>query len=109
MSIVSNKPEPLLYEMSNPGTVAYSLPDCDVPTTELPTALMRTELRLPELGEVDVVRHFTRLSQKNYCVDLGIYPLGSCTMKYNPKVNEEAVKISGFARIHPYQDQDTVQ
>ncbi|MDE3091730.1 MAG: aminomethyl-transferring glycine dehydrogenase subunit GcvPB, partial [Chloroflexota bacterium] len=58
---------------------------------------------------VDVVRHFTRLSQKNYCVDLGIYPLGSCTMKYNPKINEEAVKLRGFAQIHPYQDVETVQ
>jgi glycine dehydrogenase subunit 2 len=58
---------------------------------------------------VDVVRHFTRLSQKNYCVDLGIYPLGSCTMKYNPKINEEAVRLPGFAQLHPYQDAETAQ
>jgi glycine cleavage system P protein (glycine dehydrogenase) subunit 2 len=109
MSIISDKTEPLLYEMSNPGSIAYSLPDCDVPTTELPTALMRDELRLPELGEVDIVRHFTRLSQKNYCVDLGIYPLGSCTMKYNPKVNEEAIRLTGMSQVHPMQTPETAQ
>lgn len=109
MSIVANKTEPLLYEMSNPGTVAYALPDCDVPTTDLPASLMRKELDLPELGEVDVVRHFTRLSQKNYCVDLGIYPLGSCTMKYNPKVNEEAIHLWGFSLVHPLQAPETAQ
>ncbi len=101
MSIVANKPEPLIYEMSNPGTIGYSLPESDVPETPLPTALMREDLPLPEVSEVDVVRHFTRLSQKNYCVDLGIYPLGSCTMKYNPKINEEAVRLVGLAQIHP--------
>lgn len=109
MSIVANKPEPLLYEMSNPGTVAYSLPVSDVPATPLPTTMLREGLRLPEVGEVDVVRHFTRLSQKNYCVDLGIYPLGSCTMKYNPKVNEEAIRLAGFAQIHPMQPAETAQ
>jgi glycine dehydrogenase subunit 2 len=109
MSIVANKPEPIIFELSSPGREGASLPDCDVPTTKLPNHLMRHELKLPEVAEVDVVRHFTRLSQKNYCVDLGIYPLGSCTMKYNPKINEEAVKIPGFARVHPYQDEETVQ
>src|SRR4030095_7348725 len=77
------------------------LPDGDVRVTELPKALMREDLHLPEVGEVDVVRHFTRLSQKNYCVDLGIYPLGSCTMKYNPKINEEAIRLFGFSLVHP--------
>jgi len=109
MTIVSNKPEPLIYELSSKGRTGAALPGCDVPTTKLPTHLMRDDLRLPEVSEVDVVRHFTRLSQKNYCVDLGIYPLGSCTMKYNPKINEEAVKLRGFAQIHPYQEVDTVQ
>lgn len=109
MSIIANKTEPLLYEMSNPGTVAYSLPNCDVPETPLPTNLMRNDLRLPEIGEVDVVRHFTRLSQKNYCVDLGIYPLGSCTMKYNPKVNEEAIRLVGMSQVHPMQPPETAQ
>ena len=109
MSIVANKPEPLLYEMSNPGTIGYSLPDCDVPTTELPTHMLRAELNLPEVGEVDVVRHFTRLSQKNYCVDMGIYPLGSCTMKYNPKINEEAIRLFGMSQVHPMQPVETAQ
>src|SRR5574341_1146975 len=109
MTIVANKPEPLIYELSSRGREGTALPESDVPTAELPNHLMRDDLKLPEVAEVDVVRHFTRLSQKNYCVDLGIYPLGSCTMKYNPKVNEEVVKIPGFARIHPYQDQDSVQ
>ncbi|MCL4393664.1 MAG: aminomethyl-transferring glycine dehydrogenase subunit GcvPB [Chloroflexi bacterium] len=109
MSIASDKPEPLIYELSSPDRTGAALPKCDVPTTQLPDKLMRKELRLPEVSEVDVVRHFTRLSQKNYCVDLGIYPLGSCTMKYNPKMNEEAVKLRGLAQIHPYQDADSVQ
>ncbi|MCG3139839.1 MAG: putative glycine dehydrogenase (decarboxylating) subunit 2 [Anaerolineae bacterium] len=109
MSIVANKPEPLLYEMSNPGAVGYSLPDCDVPTTALPNHLLRDELPLPEVAEVDVVRHFTRLSQKNYCVDLGIYPLGSCTMKYNPKINEEAIRLFGMSQVHPMQTPETAQ
>ncbi len=109
MSIVANKLEPILYEMSTPGAIGVSLPDSDVPETPLPQHLMRKDLPLPEISEVDVVRHFTRLSQKNYCVDLGIYPLGSCTMKYNPKMNEEAIKLPGFSQIHPYQDAETVQ
>lgn len=109
MSIVSNLPEPVLYEMTTPGAVGYSLPASDVPETPLPEKLRRRELPLPEVAEVDIVRHYTRLSQKNYCVDLGIYPLGSCTMKYNPKMNEEAIKLFGFSQIHPLQDELTVQ
>ena len=109
MTIVANKPEPLIYELSSPGRTGAELPKCDVPTTALPNHLMRHELKLPEVAEVDVVRHFTRLSQKNYCVDLGIYPLGSCTMKYNPKINEEAVKLPGLAALHPYQSVDDTQ
>jgi glycine dehydrogenase subunit 2 len=108
MTIVANKPEPIIYELSSPGREGAALPECDVPLTPLPPNA-RQELDLPEVSEVDVVRHFTRLSQKNYCVDLGIYPLGSCTMKYNPKINEEAVKLPGFTTVHPYQDVDDVQ
>lgn len=108
MTVVANKPEPIIYELSAPGREGAALPECDVPLTPLPQNA-RQDLDLPQVSEVDVVRHFTRLSQKNYCVDLGIYPLGSCTMKYNPKINEEAVKLPGFAALHPYQDVDDVQ
>ena len=109
MTIVSNKPEPIIYELSSPGRIGATLPECDVPITELPNYLIRGDLKLPEVSEVDVTRHFTRLSQKNYCVDLGIYPLGSCTMKYNPKINEEAVKLPGFTEVHQYQSADDAQ
>jgi glycine dehydrogenase subunit 2 len=109
MTIVANKPEPIIYELSSPGRKGAALPECDVPITQLPNHLIRDELKLPEVSEVDVVRHFTRLSQKNYCVDLGIYPLGSCTMKYNPKINEEAVKLPGFTSVHPYQSAEETQ
>ncbi|CAG0941718.1 partial putative glycine dehydrogenase (decarboxylating) subunit 2, partial [Anaerolineae bacterium] len=109
MTIVANKPEPIIYELGSPGRTGTALPKCDVPTTQLPNHLTRDELKLPEVSEPDVVRHFTRLSQKNYCVDLGIYPLGSCTMKYNPKINEEVVKLRGFSLVHPYQDVSQVQ
>ncbi len=108
MALPHMKTEPLIYEMSSPGREGASLPECDVPASPLPKNV-RHDLNLPQVSEVDVVRHFTRLSQKNYCVDLGLYPLGSCTMKYNPKVNEEAVKLPGFAQVHPYQDPETVQ
>ncbi len=109
MTIVANKPEPIIYELSAPGRTGAALPACDVPQAKLPAHLMRADLELPEVSEVDVVRHYTRLSQKNYCVDLGIYPLGSCTMKYNPKLNEEAVKLPGFTAVHPYQSEDDTQ
>jgi glycine dehydrogenase subunit 2 len=78
-------PEPLAYELSSPGRVGVSLPASDVPSTPVPAALARAELNLPELDELTVVRHFTRLSQKNYSIDTQYYPLGSCTMKYNPR------------------------
>ncbi len=94
--------EKLLFEHSDPGRKGYSLPKLDVPSAELPAELCRQEINgFPELSEVDVVRHFTRLSTWNYGVDSGFYPLGSCTMKYNPKVNEAAARIPGLAGIHP--------
>ncbi len=109
MALPAMKTEPLIFELSSPGRVGTSLPDCDVPESDLPSRNLRRDLPLPEMDQADVVRHFTRLSQKNYCVDLGIYPLGSCTMKYNPKINEDVVRLPGLAQIHPYQEADSVQ
>ena len=101
--------EPLIFEISSPGRCGAFLPDCDVPPTPLPAEMVREDLPLPEVSEVDVIRHYVRLSQLNYGVDKGFYPLGSCTMKYNPKVNEVAARLPGFVRTHPYQDPDSVQ
>ncbi|UNO50881.1 aminomethyl-transferring glycine dehydrogenase subunit GcvPB [Alicyclobacillus acidoterrestris] len=98
--------------MSQPGRKAYSLPELDVPEADLGELAGLTRLEqppLPEVSEVDVIRHFTALSQKNHGVDSGFYPLGSCTMKYNPKRNERAARLDGFARIHPLQPVSTVQ
>ena len=102
-------PEPLIYELSSPGRQGVTLPAPDVPAAALPAELMRAELPLPEIAELDVVRHFVRLSQLNYAIDTGFYPLGSCTMKYNPKVNEDLARLAGFAFTHPLQDPETVQ
>ncbi|MGD2252572.1 MAG: aminomethyl-transferring glycine dehydrogenase subunit GcvPB [Anaerolineales bacterium] len=102
-------PEPTVYELSSPGRPPIKLPQPDVPLADLPSALVREDLPLPELSEVDVVRHFVRLSQLNYSVDTGLYPLGSCTMKYNPKMNEDAARLAGFAFSHPLQDPETAQ
>jgi len=101
--------EPLIFEISSSGRIGVTLPECDVPEAELPKGLLRDQLPLPEVAEVDLVRHYVRLSQLNHGVDIGFYPLGSCTMKYNPKVNEEAAKLPGFARIHPYQGEESIQ
>jgi len=100
---------PLIFEVSRPGRCAAALPDLDVPTADLPEGLVRDDLPLPEVSEVDLVRHYTHLSQMNHAVDTGFYPLGSCTMKYNPKINEALCRLPGFARLHPYQDEDTAQ
>jgi len=101
--------EPLLNELSGEGRCGCLLPDLDVPPAELPAEFLRDDLPLPEVGEVDLVRHYVRLSQMNYAVDTGFYPLGSCTMKYNPKVNEDAARLAGFVHTHPCQDELTVQ
>ncbi|MHB1417637.1 MAG: aminomethyl-transferring glycine dehydrogenase subunit GcvPB, partial [Chloroflexota bacterium] len=102
--------ERLLSELSRPGRAGHGLPASDVPATgdDLPADLLRQDLDLPEATEGDVVRHFVRLSQLNYGVDTGFYPLGSCTMKYNPKIAEEVVRWPGFSAIHPYQPEETV-
>ncbi|MBN2427202.1 MAG: aminomethyl-transferring glycine dehydrogenase subunit GcvPB [Deltaproteobacteria bacterium] len=95
--------EKLIFEHSRTGRRGFSLPELDVPEASLPGELTRDEMDgLPEVSEVEVVRHFTRLSSWNYGVDSGFYPLGSCTMKYNPKVNETAAQKAGLALIHPY-------
>src|SRR3990172_5445498 len=101
--------EPQLSELSVPGRRGVRFPAADMPTTALPQDLTRQDLPLPELAEIDVIRHFTRLSQMNYSIDTGFYPLGSCTMNYNPKVNEAVAAQPGFACIHPLQPIETVQ
>jgi glycine dehydrogenase subunit 2 len=101
--------EPTIYELSSPGRTGIRFPDSDVPYTPLPANLVREELKFPELSEMSVVRHFTHLSQFNYSIDSGFYPLGSCTMKYNPRVNEEAARLPGFAFTHPRQPDETIQ
>ena len=98
--------EPIIFELGSPGRKAYSLASCDVPEIELETLLPADEIRdpikeLPELTELDVVRHYTRLSQWNFSIDTNFYPLGSCTMKYNPKLNETLARLPGFAGHHP--------
>ncbi|KKM08911.1 glycine dehydrogenase [Clostridiales bacterium PH28_bin88] len=106
--------EPLIFELSRPGRQASEWPAPDVPAADLqelvPAEFLREkEPELPEVSEVDVARHFTHLSSMNYGVDTGFYPLGSCTMKYNPKVNEDAARLPGFARLHPYQPEELSQ
>lgn len=101
--------EPTIYELSSPGRIGVRFPESDVPAYEIPQEFVRQELPLPELSEVDVIRHFTHLSSMNYSVDTGLYPLGSCTMKYNPKINEETARLPGFAFTHPLQPIETVQ
>ena len=106
-------PMETLFELSNPGLMGVALPPLDVPDVDCCAVLggnCRAEApRLPEVAEVDVIRHFTGLSQMNFSVDEGFYPLGSCTMKYNPKINEAAARMPGFARLHPLQPEETIQ
>lgn len=104
----------LIFEESRPGRSACALPELDIPSKDinklLPQAVLRqTPAQLPEVDELTLVRHYTNLSRKNFGVDTGFYPLGSCTMKYNPKVNETLSGLTGFAHLHPYQPEETVQ
>jgi glycine dehydrogenase subunit 2 len=100
----------LIYERSQAGRTGYSLPRYDLPPVEPPAALARVEPpRLPELAEPEILRHFTALSSRNFGVDTGFYPLGSCTMKYNPRVNERLAALPGFAHLHPLQEEDGIQ
>jgi glycine dehydrogenase subunit 2 len=95
----------LIYEKSRPGRRACSVPSCDVPEKPveklIEKSLLRDDVDLPEVAEIDLVRHYTGLSRRNFGVDIGFYPLGSCTMKYNPKVNEEVSRLPGFTMLHP--------
>ncbi|MBI4552924.1 MAG: aminomethyl-transferring glycine dehydrogenase subunit GcvPB [Candidatus Latescibacteria bacterium] len=107
-------PEPLIFELSSPGRRGYSMPNPDVPVKPIESLLPAEALRnappeLPEVSEVDVVRHFTRLSSLNYHPDRAMYPLGSCTMKHNPRLNEDVAALPGFARVHPLQPDSTCQ
>jgi glycine dehydrogenase subunit 2 len=109
--IVQN--EPLLFELSSPGKIGYQLPPLDVPEVDPEQALgghARAEIDgFPEVSEIETLRHFTRLSTWNYAIDLGLYPLGSCTMKYNPRINELVARIDGLAWAHPYQPDELSQ
>ena len=100
---------PTVYELSVPGRHGIDLPAPDVPQSPLPVDHLRADCALPELSQIDVVRHYLALSQRNFGVDSGFYPLGSCTMKYNPKVNEEIARLPAFAETHPLQEPETVQ
>lgn len=104
----------LIFELSKEGRVGYTLPACECGAAQLESVLGTGLLRsaapaLPQVSEVDVVRHYTNLSQMNFGVDTGFYPLGSCTMKYNPKINEEMAALPGFQALHPLQDPSTVK
>lgn len=108
------KNQPLIFEQSKFGRISYSLPALDVPemdlTDVLPSGFIREEEpELPEVSELQLIRHYTALSNRNHGVDSGFYPLGSCTMKYNPKINEDIARMAGFSHIHPLQDESTVQ
>jgi len=105
--------EALLFEKSSPGKRAYKMPPLDVPPVNAKALLGKAHrsqsAQLPELSEIEIIRHFTRLSTWNYAIDLGMYPLGSCTMKYNPRVNELVARIEGLAEAHPYRPTSLAQ
>ena len=105
---------PLIFERSKKGRIGYSLPALDVPTEAIEQLLPKQYIRekeanLPEVSELDIMRHYTALSQRNHGVDSGFYPLGSCTMKYNPKINEDLARLEGLMHVHPYQPEGDVQ
>ena len=111
---MNHENQPLIFEITKEGRVGYALEPLDVPDYDLaellPEGYVREEAaELPEVAELDIMRHYTALSRRNHGVDSGFYPLGSCTMKYNPKINENVARFSGFANIHPLQDESTVQ
>ena len=101
--------EPLIFELDSPGYCGVDIPAVDLKEVRLGEVGKRGRIGLPDLAEPTVVRHYTRLSRKNYAIDLGIYPLGSCTMKHNPRLNEKMARLEGFSDIHPLQPISTVQ
>jgi len=108
-----NQNEGLIFEKSSPGKAAWKLPPLDVPEVDTSALLGDVERKdlgnMPEVSEIEIIRHFTRLSTWNYAIDLGMYPLGSCTMKYNPRVNEAVARVEGIANGHPYQPEEISQ
>src|ERR1700721_577086 len=108
-----NQNEGLIFEKSSAGKAAWKLPPLDVPEVDTSALLGAAERKdlgvMPELSEIEIIRHFTRLSTWNYAIDLGMYPLGSCTMKYNPRVNEAVARLEGIAEAHPYQPESLSQ
>src|SRR2546426_6342940 len=108
-----NQNEALIFEKSSPGKAAWRLPPLDVPDIDASKLLGSAERKdlgqMPEVSEIEIIRHFTRLSTWNYAIDLGMYPLGSCTMKYNPRVNEVVSRLEGLANGHPYQPERVSQ
>lgn len=109
-----DKHQPLIFENSITGRIGYSLPEMDIPELDVSELIPADYIRsappeLPEVSELDIMRHYTALSKRNHGLDSGFYPLGSCTMKYNPKINENVARFSGFAHIHPLQDESSVQ
>ncbi|MEX1071453.1 MAG: hypothetical protein WEC37_02405 [Anaerolineales bacterium] len=100
---------PLIYDLGAPGRIGVAFPDPDVPLADLPKEHLRKDLPLPEVGELEALRHFTRMSQLNHSILTGFYPLGSCTMKYNPVINEETARLPGFAHAHPLQPAEMMQ
>ncbi len=109
-----NENQSLIFEISKPGRIGYSLPALDIEEINIedviPTDYIRIEeAELPEVSELDIMRHYTALSNRNHGVDSGFYPLGSCTMKYNPKINENVARFAGFSHVHPLQEEETAQ
>ena len=101
--------EPLLFELDGGGRSGVDLPEPEGRAAKLGVVRERQAIGLPGVSEPEVIRHFTRLSQKNYAIDSGLYPLGSCTMKHNPRINEKVVRLPGFAMAHPLQPPATAQ
>ena len=112
-SLQVSQNEGLIFEKSSAGKAAWKLAPLDVPEVDVAKLLGSSERKdlgnMPEVSEIEIIRHFTRLSTWNYAIDLGMYPLGSCTMKYNPRINEAVARLEGLAWAHPYQPESLSQ